>query len=112
MIQTLGPPYPAILAIAYEKLGIAFSNTIYLKIIWRLSTAPIDYIRCSDQFCKISDVFFLTIFGPENERNYSGRNNSVIFMFSCIFRLNSEIRSIVGNTQVRKYQNKMLIVES
>ena len=36
VIQSLGPPYWAKLAIAYEKLRIAFSNTTYLKIIWRV----------------------------------------------------------------------------
>ena len=104
--------YRAKLEIAYEKLGIVSSNTIYLKIIWRVSTSPIEYISYSDQFCKISYVYFLTIFGPKYEKNYSCRNNSVIFMFSRIFCVNSEIRSIVCNTQVGKYQKKMLFVES
>ena len=74
--------------------------------------SPIEYVSYSDQFCKISNVYSLTIFDQKNERSYSCRNNSVTFMFSRIFCINSEIRSIVCNTQVGKYQNKMLIVES
>ena len=60
----------------------------------------------------MSDVQFWMYFDAEIETFYYGFKDPVIQVFSCIFRLNSEIRSIVGNTQGRKYQNKMLIVES
>ena len=40
------------------KLRIAFSNTIYSTIIWRVSCSTIDYLRLNKLLCKISSIYF------------------------------------------------------
>ena len=60
LIKSPAPPYPAKRKNAPEKLSIAFSNTTYLNIIWRVSCSTIDYLRLSDSFCKMSSIYFWT----------------------------------------------------
>ena len=48
-----------------RKLSIAFSNAIYLEIIWRVSYSTIDYLHLNKSLCKMSDInswTFLDVF--------------------------------------------------
>ena len=47
----------------YKKMTNAFSNRIYLKIIWRVSTSRIEYLRHTESFAKIDSVSFFMCFG-------------------------------------------------
>ena len=53
------PPSRAMMKSSDEKLSNAFSNTTYLDIIWRVSSARIHYLRFSDSFNKIGNVLFV-----------------------------------------------------
>ena len=57
------PPSRAKIENFYEKLTNAFSNKIYLKIIWRVLTTGIGYLRHTESFAKIDSVSFLLCFG-------------------------------------------------
>ena len=57
------PPSRANIESFYEKLTNAFSNAIYLKIIWRVSTSRIEYLRNTEPFAKIDSVSFFMCFG-------------------------------------------------
>ena len=57
------PPLSTKIESCYEKLTNAFSNTIYLKIIWIFSNSGIEYLRHTVPFAKIDSVSFLLFFG-------------------------------------------------
>ena len=61
-IQTSDPPSPAKTGYAYRQLSNAFSNTIYLKIIWKVSCTMIKPLGLSESFCKIDIINFMLIF--------------------------------------------------
>ena len=63
VIQSSDPPSRAEIESLYEKLSNAFSNTIYLKIIWRVSTFRIEYLPHTEPFAKIDSVSFFMCFG-------------------------------------------------
>ena len=71
-VQSYCPPSWLKLVIAYEKLRVAFSNTIYSKKNSRISTYTIDYISRSDQFCKMSDVYFWRFLMQKSNNFYQG----------------------------------------
>ena len=62
VIQTSDPPSQAKTGYAYQKLGNAFSNTIYLDIIWKVSCTRIKLLGLSESFCKIDSINFWLIF--------------------------------------------------
>ena len=63
VIQSSAPASRAKIESFYEKLTNAFSNTIYLEIIWRVSTSGIGYLHHTESFPKIDCVSFLLCFG-------------------------------------------------
>ena len=62
MIQNSVPPYLAEMRNVPWKLRIAFSNTIYLKIICRLSWCTTEYLPLNDSLSKMSSIHFRTFF--------------------------------------------------
>ena len=61
--QKFVPPSRAEMKNPPGKLSIAFSNTIYLNIIWKVSTSEINHLRLSESFTKIDNVSFVLFFG-------------------------------------------------
>ena len=64
------PPPSAKIESFYEILTNAFLNTIYLKIIWRVSISGIEYLRHTESFSKIDCVSFLLCFGHLDGKNF------------------------------------------
>ena len=63
MIQNKAAPYLAKMRNGPWKLRIAFSNTIYSTIIWRVSCSTIDYLRLNESLCKMSSIYFWPFLG-------------------------------------------------
>ena len=62
-IQTSDPPpSPAKTGYASRQLSNAFSNAIYLDIIWKVSCTMIKLLGLSESFCKIDTINFWLIF--------------------------------------------------
>ena len=84
------PPSRAKIESSYEKETNAFSNTIYLKIIWRVSTSRIEYLRHTEPFAKINSVSFFMCFGRfdslfhKNLRSWLGKGGGMNFGSPCM----------------------------
>ena len=63
VIKNSYPPSRAEMKNRPGKPSIAFSNKIYLNIIWKVSTSGINYLRLSESFTKINNVSFVLLFG-------------------------------------------------
>ena len=63
VIKSPDPPSRAEMKNPAGKLSIAFSNTTYLNIIWRVSCSTIDYLRLNESLCKMSSIYFWTFLG-------------------------------------------------
>ena len=59
MIKISRPPSRAEMKRFLWKVKIAFSNTINLNIIWRISWSTINYLRRNDSATEISHVCFM-----------------------------------------------------
>ena len=63
VIQNKAAPYLVKMRNGPWKLRIAFSNTIYSTIIWRVSWSTIDYLRLNESLCKMSSIYFWPFLG-------------------------------------------------
>ena len=73
MIKNSYPPSRAEMKNAPGKLSIAFSNTIYLNIIWRFSSTTMHYLCLYDWYCKMSHVsiFDVLLFHKSQQHSFT-----------------------------------------
>ena len=110
VIQILGPPYRAKLAIAYKKLRIVFSNTTYLKIIWRVlrfSAHPMTHFLKKGKYVYFGPFFanFCPKMAPKMDQILNAEKINLGFTKQHILTVwnNQKNKSILSMTSVRGF---------